>query len=65
MVWYGQWILNSSMKLWLEKNGIKVYSTHNEETSVVAERFIRKLKIKNCIHISIWMQYQKMCILIN
>ena len=32
------------MKSWLEKNGIKVYSTHNEETSVVAERFIRKLK---------------------
>ena len=35
---------NSSMKSWLEKNGIKVYSRHNEETSVVTERFIRKLK---------------------
>ena len=32
------------MKSWLEKNDIKMYSTHNEEKSVVAERFIRTLK---------------------
>ena len=25
---------NKSMKLWLEKNGIKMYSTHNEGKSV-------------------------------
>ena len=28
------------------KNGIELYSTHNEEKSVIAERFIRTLKIK-------------------
>ena len=32
------------MKSWLERNGIEMYSTHNEETSVVVERFIRTLK---------------------
>ena len=34
------------MKSWLEKNDIKMYSTHNEGKSVVAERFIRTLKNK-------------------
>ena len=29
---------NRSMKSWLEKNGIEMYSTHNERKSVVAER---------------------------
>ena len=29
---------------WLEKNDIKMYSTHNEGKSVVTERFIRTLK---------------------
>ena len=33
-----------SMKLWLEKNNLKMYSTYNEGKSVVAERFIRNLK---------------------
>ena len=32
------------MKLWLEKNNLKMYSTYNEGKSVVAERFIRNLK---------------------
>ena len=32
------------MKSWLEKNNIKMYSTHNEGTSVATERFIRTLK---------------------
>ena len=32
------------MKLWLEKNGIEMYSTHNEGKSFIAERFIRTLK---------------------
>ena len=27
---------NRSMKSWLEKNDIEIYSTHNEEKSVVA-----------------------------
>ena len=35
-----------SMKSWLEKNDIKMYSAHNEGKSVVAERFIRTLKSK-------------------
>ena len=35
---------NGSMKSWLEKNNIEIYSTPNEEKSVVAERFIRTLK---------------------
>ena len=31
---------------WLEKNDIEMHSTHNEEKSVIAERFIRTLKNK-------------------
>ena len=34
------------MKSWLQKNDITMYSTHNEEKSVVAETFIRILKNK-------------------
>ena len=34
------------MKSWLQDNNIKIYSTHNEEKSVVPERFIRTLKNK-------------------
>ena len=34
------------MNSWLEKNGIEMYSTHNEGKSVVAERFIRTIKSK-------------------
>ena len=37
---------NSSMKSWLEKNDIEMYSMHSERKYVVAERFIRTLKIK-------------------
>ena len=33
-----------SMKLWLEKNNIEMYSTHNEEKSAIAERSIRIFK---------------------
>ena len=36
------------MKSWLEKNDIEMYSAHNEEKSVVAERFMRTLKNKIC-----------------
>ena len=49
-----QWVVkdsefyNSSMKSWLEKNGIEMYSTHNEGKSVIAERFIKTLKNKIC-----------------
>ena len=37
---------NRSMKSWLEKNDIEMYSTHNEGKSVVAKRFIRAIKNK-------------------
>ena len=37
---------NRSMKLWLGKNAIEIYSTHNEGKSLVMERFIRTLKNK-------------------
>ena len=37
---------NRSMKSWLRDNDIEMYSTHNEEKSVVAERFIRTLNNK-------------------
>ena len=39
-------LYNRSRKLWLEKNDIEMYSTHNEGKSAVAERFIRTLKNK-------------------
>ena len=34
-------IYSISVKLWLEKNDIKIYSAHNEENPVFTERFIR------------------------
>ena len=37
---------NNSFKKWLKDNDIEMYSIHNERKSVVAERFIRKLKTK-------------------
>ena len=42
----GSEFYNRSMKSWLEKNDIEMYSTYNEGKSVVAERFIRTLKNK-------------------
>ena len=43
----GSEFYNRSIKSWLEKNDIQMYSTHNEEKSVVDERFITTLKNKN------------------
>ena len=40
----GSGFYNRSMKSWLQKNDIEMYSTHNEGKSVVAERAIRTLK---------------------
>ena len=34
------------LKKWLKDNNIEMYSIYNEGISVVAERFIRKLKTK-------------------
>ena len=42
----GSELYNSSFKKWLKDNDIEMYSIHNEEKSVVAERFIRTLKTK-------------------
>ena len=42
----GSEFYNRLMKSWLEKNVIQMYSTHNEEKSVDAERFIITLKNK-------------------
>ena len=39
-------IYNRSMKSWIEKYDIEIYSTHNEGKSIVAERLIRTLKNK-------------------
>ena len=36
----GSEFYNRSMKSWLEKNDIEMYSTRNEGKSVVAERFV-------------------------
>ena len=42
----GSGFFNRSMKSWLEKDNIEIHLTHNEEKSVIAERFIRILKMK-------------------
>ena len=42
----GSEFYNISMKSWLEKNGIQMYSIHIEGKSVVAKRLIRTLKNK-------------------
>ena len=34
------------MEEWLDNKDILMYSTHNEDKSVVAERFIKTLKVK-------------------
>ena len=43
---------NNFFKKWLSDNDIIVYSTYNEGKSVVAERFIRTLKIKLYKHMT-------------
>ena len=42
----GSEFYNNYFKKWLRDNNIEMYSTHNEGKSVIAERFIRKLKNK-------------------
>ena len=37
----GRKFYNRSMRSWLHDDKIEMYSTHNEEKSVVNERFIR------------------------
>ena len=40
----GSEFYNNSFKKWLKDNDIEMYSIHNKEKSVVAERFIKTLK---------------------
>ena len=42
----GNKFYNSFFKKWLKDNDIEMYSIHNEQKFVVAERFIRTLKTK-------------------
>ena len=42
----GREFYNNSFNKWLQGNDISMYSTHNEQKSVVAERFIRTIKNK-------------------
>ena len=42
----GSEFYNRSMKSWLEKDDIEMYSTQNEGKFVIPERFIRTLKNK-------------------
>ena len=51
---------NRSMKSWLEKNDMEIYSAHNEGKYVVSERFIRTLKNKIYKYLT---SISKMCIL--
>ena len=44
----GSEFCNRSMKSWLEKNDIEMYSTHHKGASAVAESIIRTLKNKIC-----------------
>ena len=48
----GSELYNRSMKSWLEKNDIEIYSTHDEGKSVGAKRFIRTLKNKIYKHMT-------------
>ena len=48
----GSEFYNGSSKKWLKDNSIEMYSTYNQEKSVVAERFIRTLKIKIFRHMT-------------
>ena len=52
----GSVFYNRSMSTWLKKNTIEMYSTHNQKKSVVAERFIRTLKIKIYKYITSFMK---------
>ena len=58
----GNEFYNRSMKSWLAENSIEMHLTHNKGKSVAAERFIRTLRNKI---INIWIQFQKMFILID
>ena len=51
------------MKLWSKDNNIEIYSEKNEGKYGVAERIIKTLK--NICLSNIWLQYQKIYLLIK
>ena len=55
---------NRSMKSFLQNNDTEIYLTHNRRESVVTEWFVRTLK-NTWKLINTWLQFQKMCTLIN
>ena len=59
----GSEFYNKSFKKMLEDNDIKMYSTHNEGNSVVAERFIRVLKNKIYKHMTLVSKNVYYCVL--
>ena len=58
----GSQFYNRPIKSWLQDNDTEMYSTHNEDKSVIAERFIRTLKNKIYKYMT---SVLKMSILIN
>ena len=58
----GREFCNRSMKPWVEKNEIAIYSTHNKGKSVIAERCIRTLKNKIYNYMT---SISKKCIFVN
>ena len=46
-------VYSKSVKSWLRDNEIEMYSIHNEEKSLVAERFIGTLKNIVCKYMSL------------
>ena len=60
----GSEIYIRSMKSWLEKTAIEMHSKHNEGKSAGAERFTITLKKRIRKKESIWLHYQKICLLI-
>ena len=44
----GRELHNKIPQEWLDNNDILMYSTHNEDKSVIAERFVITLKAKIC-----------------
>ena len=58
----GSEFYNRSMELFLQNNDMEMYSTQNEEKSVIAERFIITLKYRIYEYMT---SISKMCSLIN
>ena len=45
-VYQGRELHNKLIQEWLKNNDILIYSTHNEDKSLIAEKFIKTLKAK-------------------